>query len=118
MTPTRGPWHVDYCDGLVVLGAPGTAGTPTYPNDKRIICEIPALAAEGLTAEDEANAELIAAAPAMRDALQNLREVVTDILLPKVSGEGWLVEQLRVDAVFREVDAALAQAEGRKVAAP
>jgi len=115
MNPTRGPWCFDEAEGLV-LGPPGSAGTPTYPDDQRIICEVPALSAETLTPEDLANGRLLAAAPMLRDALAKAYDALvwasgaSDFAPDGPARQGWVaVGQPAIAAA----QAALAQAEGR-----
>ena len=74
-TPNRhtpGPWRVSEvsCDVLAPSAAKDTAGEPNY---WRIIAEVPALGPSPVeTRERHGTARLIAAAPLMLEALENL----------------------------------------------
>ncbi len=92
-----------------------------YANDLAVVCDqdktqsIVAIVTLNVFRDEEcrANADLLAAAPAMREALEELRAVVRDLVLPQAKDvEFWVADYARCQEVFRKTDAALALADG------
>lgn len=89
MKPTRGPWTVELRtqDGPAILGA-----------DSYIVAEIGTVSENGK--REMANARLIAAAPTMLEALQNIEDAAT--LIEERWSEGDLADAVRSLMVDRD----------------
>jgi hypothetical protein len=101
-TATPGPWTIVQIDGVLYVIPSGRAG------------EIAALQLSGAghtPKEQSANADLIRAAPALRDALRALVIAVEDVVSPP--GEFAGPERHRLWTKITQARAALASAEPR-----
>ena len=103
---TPGPWAVDQCSA------------PVYGSDGSLVAEGIGIGAQSTHIgtvygkNSSHNAHLIAAAPAMYEALQDIVEGLTDEITHMV--EGSKPDTARLDYLANKAGLALAQAEGRQ----
>lgn len=101
---TQGPWIIDNEVSEDIAGQPTLGIYADGPEEYGYVCGIHCGPDADITEQDYVNANLIAAAPAMYEALREIVEAL---------GSGEVIDYSSAGDWYTEACAALAQAEGR-----